>query len=178
MAKRKPTARRGQGQRKPRTPEQFFAQPSRRQATAMKAAHVLTAMRKDQLSLRRAAREEGIAPATVLRHAGKALCKTSQGTYRARKSDRLLRVLILPTPAGLAEIATLDSRAATITGEYWNAVDRFLETGGETELAQFRGVTITDAQGNAVPMLTDPDELERLGAAGILSFQSMYARAS
>jgi hypothetical protein len=178
MAKRKPTARRGQGKRKPRTPAQFFAQPPRRQATAMKAAHVLAAMRKDRISLRRAAREEGIAPATVLRHAGNALRKTAEGTYKARKSDRLLRVLILPTPNGLAEIATLDSRAATIAGEYWNAVNDFLETGDETELARFRGVTITDAQGNTVPLLTDADELERLGAAGILSFQSMYARAS
>ena len=127
--------------------------------------------------MRRAAREEGISPATVLRHAGKALRKTSGGTYEARKSDRLLRVLILPTPAGLAEIATLDSRAATVAGEYWNAVTHFLETGDETELARFRGVTITDAQGNAMPLLTDPDELERLGAAGVLSFQSLYARA-
>ena len=29
-----------------------------------------------------------------------------------------------------------------------------------------------------MPLLTDLDELERLGAAGVLSFQSLYARAA
>jgi hypothetical protein len=135
-------------------------------------------MRREKLSLRRASREEGVSAATVLRYAGSALRKTSVGTYKARKSDRLLRVIILPTSEGLAEIATLDSRAATLAGAYWNAVNRYLETGDEADLAVFRGVTVTDAQGNAVPLLTDTAELERLGSAGILSFQSMYARAS
>jgi hypothetical protein len=178
MAKRKRTARKNQVKRKPKTAGQFFAQSRRRQETAMKATHVLATMRRDKLSLQRAAREEGISPATVLRHAGSALRKSSAGTYKARKSDRLLRVIILPTPDGLAEIATVASRAGTIAGEYWNAVNRYLETGDETDLAAFRGVTIRDAQGNAVPLLTDTAELERLGSAGILSFQSMYARAS
>ena len=54
----------------------------------------------------------------------------------------------------------------------------YLETGDDTELARFRGKSIIDAQGNAVPLLTDLDELERLGSAGVLSFQSLYARAS
>ncbi len=87
-------------------------------------------------------------------------------------------MLVLPTPGGLAEIATLDSRAATLVGEYWNAVNLYLETGDDGELARFRGQSVIDAQGNAVPLLTDTDELERLGSAGVLSFQSLYAKAS
>lgn len=166
MSKRKRKKRIGQGKRKPRP------------TTPLKLARVVTAMRAENISLTHAAHEEGISRATVLRHAGKALRKTAKGTYKARKSDRLLRVLILPTPAGLAEIATADSRAATMVAEYWNAVNHYLETGDDAELSQFRGVTVTDAQGNAVPLLTDTDELDRLGAAGILSFQSLYARAS
>lgn len=165
MAKRKVKRRPGQGKRKPRTPQSTIAR-------------VVTTMRSDGLSLRRAAAEEGISPATVLRHAKGALRKTSQGRYRARKSDRLLRPLVIPSSQGLAEIATRDSRSATIVAEYWNAVNHYLETGDDTELSRFRGVTITAAQGNAVPLLTDTDELERLGSAGILSFQSIYARAS
>jgi len=163
MANRKPKRRARQG--KPRTPQHKFAR-------------IVTTMRTEGLSLTRAATEEGVSPATVLRHAKTALRKTANGRYKARKSDRLLRVLVIPTPDGLAEIATRDSRSATIVGEYWNAVHQHLETGDETELARFAGVTITDAQGNAVPLLTDTDELERLGSAGILSFQSLYARAS
>lgn len=178
MAKRKPKGRVGQGRRKPRTPTQYFAQPKRQQQSQLKAARVVSTMRMEKISLTRAAHEEGISPATVRRHARSALRKTSQGTYKARASDRMVRVLVIPAPNGLAEIATLDSRAASIVGEYWNAVHHYLETGDETELARFRGVSIIDAQGNAVPLLTDTAELERLGSAGVLSFQSLYARAS
>ncbi len=166
MAKRKTKRRTGQ------------AKPKPRQATKLKLARVVTAMRSEDISLSRAAREESVSPATVLRHAKGALRKNSRGTYKARASDRLLRVLVLPTLEGLAEIATVDSRSASIVGEYWNAVNHYLETGDETELVRFHGVSIIDARGNAVPLLTDTDELERLGSAGILSFQSMYARVS
>ena len=135
-------------------------------------------MRTEGLSLHAASREHSVSPKTVRRHARSALRKASQGTYKARKSDRLLRVLVIPTPDGLAEIATLDSRAASIVGEYWNAVNMYLATGDDSELARFSGMSIVDAEGNAVPLLTDLDELERLGSAGVLSFQSLYARAS
>lgn len=135
-------------------------------------------MRTEGISLHAASREHSVSPRTVRRHAGAALQKSSSGTYRARKSDRLLRVLVLPTPGGLAEIATMDSRAATIVAEYWNAVNLYLETGDDADVARFRGQSITDAQGHAVPLLTDLDELERLGSAGVLSFQSLYAKAS
>jgi len=166
MKKRKPKRRSGQGKRKPRP------------ATQLKLARVVTAMRTAGVSLTVASREEGISPATVLRHAKSAVRKTSQGRYKARKSDRLQRVLVIPTPGGLAEIATLDSRSATVLGEYWNAVNAYLETGDDTKLVRFRGVSVIDARGNAVALLSDTAELERLGSAGILSFQSMYARAS
>jgi hypothetical protein len=180
MAKRKTKSKSGQGKRtkKMRSAAQYFAQPQRRQETLKKAAHVLSAMRTEKVSLRQASREQGISPSTVLRHAKAGLRKTSGGTYKARASDKLLRVLVLPTPGGLAEIATLDSRAATLVAEYWNAVTQYLETGDDGELARFRGQSIIDAQGNAVPLLTDLEELERLGSAGVLSFQSLYAKAS
>jgi hypothetical protein len=178
MPKRKAKSRKGQGRRKPRTAAQHFAQPKRRKETQLKVAHVVAEMRTGKVSLRQASREQSISPSTVLRHAKAALRKTSRGTYAARGRDRLMRVLVLPTPDGLAEIATTDSRAATLVAEYWNAVNLFLATGDATELARFLDVSITGAQGNAVPLLTDLDELERLGSAGVLSFQSLYARAS
>jgi len=41
---------------------------------------------------------------------------------------------------------------------------------------RFDGHTIADTKGRRVPLLTDLDELERLGAAGTLSFESIYAK--
>ena len=129
MAERKAKRRAGQGKRR------TAAQPKRWQESQLKSARVLTTMRSENVSLAHAAREEGISPATVLRHAKGALRKTTQGRYKARKSDRLARSLVIPTPTGLAEIATMDSRAATVVGEYWNAVNTYLETGDETDLS-------------------------------------------
>lgn len=179
MAKRKSKARSGQGKRKaPRTAAQYFSRPTRQRESLAKTAHVLSAMRSEGLSLRKASREVGISSQTVRRHAGAALRKTQSGTYKARASDRMLRVLVLPTPSGLAEIATRDSRVATTVAEYWNAVHLFLQTGDDAELARFRGKHIIDAAGNRVPLLTGLDDLERLGGAGVLSFESLYARVA
>ena len=75
MAKRKTKRRTGQ------------AKPKPRQATKLKLARVVTAMRSEDISLSRAAREESVSPATVLRHAKGALRKNSRGTYKARASD-------------------------------------------------------------------------------------------
>jgi hypothetical protein len=172
--KRRPGQRKASPQ--PRTEEQFRALPERVQETWNRAAHVLTEMRHGS-SLRRAAIEVGIDPRTVRRLAGPALRKLPAGRYLATKSDRLLRMLILPTPSGLAEIAIKGSRDASTLAEYWNAVELFLQTGDETAVGAFKGRAVTNARGERVPLLTDPDELERLGSAGVLSFESLYARA-
>jgi hypothetical protein len=93
-----------------------------------------------------------------------------------RRRDAELRPLVIPTVDGLAEISIRDPRSATVIGRYWNAVRRFLETGDDSKLQRFQGKHVMTAAGDAVPLLTDLDELERLGAAGVLSFESIYAR--
>ena len=178
MAKPKKRSQAAPGKSKLRSATQYFAQPRRRQEAQLKAARVITAMRTEAVSLTRAAREENVSPGTVRRNAGSALRKTPRGTYKARASDRMLRVLVIPTSEGLAEIATRDSRSATIVGEHWNAVNHYLESGDDSQLARLRDVTVIDAEGNAVPLLTDTEELDRLASVGMLSFQSLYARAS
>ncbi|HET6274550.1 MAG TPA: hypothetical protein VFE16_01265 [Candidatus Cybelea sp.] len=160
----------------PLTAAQYYAQPSRQRESLQKAAHVLSAMRSEKISLAKAAREHAISPKTVRRYAGSALRKSSRGTYNVRASDTILRPLIIPAPGGITEIATRDSRSASIVAEYANAVQVFLQTGDNSELRPFRGEHIIDAEGNRIPLLTDLDELERLGAAGVLSFESLYAK--
>ena len=140
-------------------------------------AHVIRSMREG-ISLRKASLEHGISPRTVLRHAGSILRKNASGKYRPRGSDKLLRVLVMPTSQGLAEIATRDSRSASLIAEYSNAAQLYLQTGDDSRLRAFDGKHVVDAAGNRVSLLTDRDELERLGSAGVLSFESLYAKAS
>ena len=74
---------------------------------------------------------------------------------RLAHRDRLLRVLVIPTPDGLAEIATTDSRSATIVAEYWNAVQPLPGDRRRHRPCALSRRSIIDAQGNAVPLLTD-----------------------
>ncbi len=161
----------------PRTSEQYFARSERFQDRWSRVTHVIAMMRARGVSLRQASREFGIDPRTVVRLGGSALRKRASGRYAAKASDRLLRVLVVPTREGLREIAVRDSRQASQVAEYWNAVHRYLETGDDSALRKFRRKRITDANGVRVPLLTDLDELDRLGSAGVLSFESLSAKA-
>ena len=161
----------------PRTAPQYFAKAGRFQDTWNRVNHVITKMRADGLSLHRAAREIGISPRTVVRWAKSALRKNKIGRFVAKKTDRLVRVLKVLTLEGQRDIAIGDSRQASLLAGYWDAVQKYLESGAASGLAKFRGQVVTDASGSEIPLLTDLKELDRLGAAGVLSFESLYARS-
>ena len=145
-----------------------------------RALAALALMRRKKLSLTAAAKAEGTSPRTVRRYVGSALRqKGLRGRYKAKPRDRLLRVLRVPSrEEEPREIAIRDSRQARRVAEYSNAVERYLQTGDASALQKFRGKHITDASGTQVPLLTDLDELDRLGSAGVLSFESLYARST
>lgn len=160
----------------PRTSEQFSAKSAKFQDRWTRMTHVIAKMRSRGVSLRQASREFGLDPRTTLRLGGSALRKRSNGRYAAKPRDRLLRVIRVPTRKGPRPIAMRDSRQATEVAEYWNAVDRYLESGDDRALRKFHRKRITDATGTRVPLLTDLDELDRLGNAGVLSFESLYSK--
>jgi hypothetical protein len=135
-------------------------------------------MRAHGVSLAEAALDFDLDPRTVVRWSGSALKKNPSGRYAARKSDRLLRVLLIPTNYGTRELATRDSQQASKVAEYWDAVQRYLQRGDDSALRNFRGVRIRAASGESIPLLTEPEELDRLGNAGVLSFESLYARSA
>lgn len=89
-----------------------------------------------------------------------------------------MRVLKIPTSGGTRDIAVRGSQQATLLAEYWNAVHWYLETGDSSRLTKFRGKSIKDANGAEIPLPTDRAELNRLGSAGVLSFESLYARSA
>jgi hypothetical protein len=158
--------------------EQFFALRERGQEIQIAVANGVSLMRSDNLSASAAARATGISPSTLIRRGGSALQKLENGRYAANRYDDLVRVVIVVSESkGPMEVATSDSREASRAGKHSAAVQRYLETGDDSALRRFQGQHIIDAQGNRVALLTDPDELDRLGSAGELSFESLYARS-
>jgi hypothetical protein len=139
---------------------------------------VVSTMRSEKTSLQNAAQEQSISPRTVKRWAGSALQKRSNGKWVAKKNDTLLRLLTIPGPDGKREIGVRGSRKATQLAEYSNAVHRYLETGDASKLAKFRGKYIRAANGEKIAFITDRTTLNRLGSAGVLSFESLYSRSA
>ena len=143
--------------------------------TTTKAGQALTRMREGA-SLKKASREVGIDPRTVARVAGSALKQARSGRYVPGKSDRLQREVRIPSEGGLRDVTVRDSKQASLIGEYWNEVHAYLAKGDASGLARFAQAHVTDASGKRIPLLVDRDALDELGNAGVLSFESIYAR--
>jgi hypothetical protein len=169
----------GQSQFKaPKTIEEYFALTAVQQDLWRRSTHVVSEVRTERASLTAASRASGVDPDSVLQLVGSALRKNASGYFVATRSDRLLRVLAIPTLDGVGEIATRDSREASRLATYWDYVQKYLQTGDASGLERFEGANITDANGVQVPLLTDLDELDRLGSAGELSFETIYSGAA
>lgn len=158
----------------PQTKKQYFATSRKFQDMWDRIVQAPGLMRSRGLSLSQASEELGLNRHVVVRLARSAFRKRSNGRYVARSVDRLLRVLIVPTSKGLGEIAVRDSQQASRVGEYWVAVQKYLAKGDASALEKLRGERITDAQGKRIPLLTNLEELDRLGSAGVLNFESLY----
>jgi hypothetical protein len=162
----------------PRTAKQYSANPQRFQDLWNRVVAVISKLRSQRTSLQQTSREVGVSPRTVIRYGGSALRKGTSGRYQVKKRDRLLRMLMVPTHQGPHEIAVLDSRQASVLGEYWNAVHRYLATGDASGIKKFEGRHIIDADGKPITLLANLGELNRLGSAGVLSFESLYGRTA
>jgi|GEM_PF-1939279 hypothetical protein len=169
---------RGKRHVSPRTAEEHFAQSKQAQDKWNRVTHVISKMRAESVSLSEASREFGLDPRTVVRFGKPALKKRANGRYSAKPTDKLLRVLVMPTGDGLREVAVRDSRQATLLAKYWAAIQNYLETGDESALGKIRRKTITNSDGKRVRLIKDFAELDRQGSAGVLSFESLYAKAA
>jgi hypothetical protein len=105
---------------------------------------------------------------------GRPALRKVKGRYVATKADRLLRIITILVAKDKKEIATRDSRQASIVGGHWAAVQKYLQTGDDEALVKFKGKSIVDASGKRHRLLTNLEKLNRLASAGVLSFESMY----
>ncbi|WP_263365242.1 hypothetical protein [Edaphobacter bradus] len=162
----------------PRTVEDFHAMSEDARERWNRVAHVIQKVRKEGISVTQAAKDFALDRKEVIELGGRALRKRKNGRYEAKPHDRLIRFLVLPSPDGMKEVAIRDSRTASKIAAYSDAVHKFLQTGDESKLKPFRRLQFKDATGNSVTILTDPKQLTRLGSAGVLSFESLYARVA
>lgn len=161
----------------PKNLEQYNAMSEGRQALWNDLGQIVTEMTK-RSSLARASQKFGRDPRVIRRLDPLAFRKGKNGQYLPNLRHRLLRVLLIPTTMGVEEIGIRRFSQATLLADYWNAVQRFLETGDSSTLSAFEGKHVTDADGRQFPLITDTDELARLASAGVFSFESIYARAA
>lgn len=184
----KPAARKAATKRKrqraakkpkaPRSVAEYNAKPEQFKDRWDHVIGVISKMRAEDCSLETAAKEFHVDPNTVKRWAGSALRKQANGRWTTKKRDSLLRLLMIPTSNGTHEIAVRGSGQATQLSKYWISLQRYLQTGDSSELKKFDDKFITDANGKKVPLITDLRLLNRLGSAGVLSFESLYARTA
>lgn len=162
--------------RAPKTDAEFFAMSKPAQQVYTNVLSVIPKVKKG-VSRKRAMREVGVTQAQMDRFGASAFRKLKNGRWTAKTYDRLLRVVMVISLDGLVEVATRDSRQASKAGKHSAAVHRYLQTGDDSALTRFRGKNIIDAKGTRIPLLTDLEELDRSGSAGVLNFESLYARS-
>jgi len=162
--------------KKPRTARQYFAMSLREQEIWHSGAYVISRGRGGQ-PRRQASKEFSLAASTVV-ELGRPPVRKKNGRYVATKTDRLLRVIAILTDKGKKEVATRDSRQASLIGSHWAAVQKYLQTGDDSALLEFKKTRVIDASGKHHRLLTDLKELLRQASAGVLSFESMYAGGS
>jgi hypothetical protein len=98
---------------------------------------------------------------------------------KARKSlraNRRTHRVRVPAATGMRSLTVRTKKDASLAGKYWNAVHKYVAQGDASELKGFEGARITSAQGRHLLLLTDLKTLNRLAGAGVLSFESIYAR--
>jgi hypothetical protein len=164
--------------RAPRTVDDFSALSDQAREQWNRVAHVIQKVRSERISVTQAAKEFQIDRKKVIELGGSALRKQKNGRYEAKSFDRLLRVLVIPSSDGMKEVAIRDSRTASKIAEYSAAVRKFLYTGDQSKLRPFKRLRINDAEGNPIKLLTNGQQLTHLGSAGVLSFESLYARVA
>lgn len=164
---------------RPRTAEQYFAMSRHSQDVWDQVVQIPGIVRTQGVSLTTASKQIGLSPKIVMNLAKSAFKRNRNGRYIAEASDRLLRILVIPTKTGLQEIALNDSRQASLVGEFWNSLNRYLGPNADASgLAKFRKKSIRTASGKRIKLLTELNEITRQAHFGNLRFEDLYGRSA
>jgi hypothetical protein len=159
----------------PKTATDFFAMPEQHQQIYLNVLELISRMRAG-MSRRQGTRELKLTSRQVDRFGRSTMRKLKNGRWVAKSYDHLLRVVVVVSSEGLIEVGTRDSRQASKAGRHSAAVHKYLQTGDASGLTKLKDKYIIDAAGERIELLTDLEELDQLGSAGVLSFETLYAR--
>jgi hypothetical protein len=135
-----------------------------------RAFHAVTRMRREGLSPRDAARQEGTTLGTIRRHLPATLRRSKKGRWAVTKSDRYIRLLSLPGPHGPVIVRARGSEEARFASAYLASLARWSRTEKAQELGPFHWKQIGGYQ-----LITAPRTLRALRDAGLLQLDSLYA---
>jgi hypothetical protein len=136
---------------------------AREREDQLNAFAALKLMRREGLTAKQAAKVEGTTLKKMQRFVGAALRKRGKD-YVAAPSDRLIRRLKTVDARGIRFIVVRSSKAASLVGRHWNAIDDALK-GKPAALRWFRGKKIPY---NNLKFLTNLKALYRLQDGGFL----------
>lgn len=142
------------------------ALPPDAQASRRASLEAVALMRREGLPLAPAARRVGVSPSTVRFWAGEAVGAGG----RVRPGDRIPRSMLIATSGRVIVAEVRGSRQSSLLADYWNDVDRFLNTADMRLLARYRGKSVA---GHILE--TDPDVLENLALEGEMTFEDIYS---
>jgi hypothetical protein len=126
-------------------------------------------MRREGLSLSRAAEAAGTTRATVLAYAGAALESKTGGRWQAKPGDRLFARMPAMTVLGPALVDTRGSGARSLIGRHNAAIAHYRATGDTSRLARFQGKQV-----GGQLLETDPDVIDFWSIRAPDTFDRIY----
>jgi len=127
------------------------------------AFEVLRKMKRGE-SLTRASQEVGLSRQELLSYLRSAL-KNSSGRWYPKKIDYIERAMQIYEKGEVRTIIVTNSRDASIIGEYFTTVRKYLESGDYSVLKKFKKIIIIDAYGKKHRLETRPDKIRDIEEA-------------
>jgi len=124
---------------------------------------VLRRMKKGE-SLTSASKHVGLTKYDLLTYIRNALTKSS-GRWYPKQIDHIERAMQIYEKGEIKTIIVTNSRDASIIGEYFATVKKYLESGDPSVLKKFKKVVIIDAYGKKHRLETRPDKIRDIEEA-------------
>ena len=158
-----------------RSAERFLGKLGVRGSRAYdRTLEALSLMRKGATASQ-AAKKAGTTTKSIAKY-GKGAVERHGRRLVARDSDTLPRRMQMLMPDGIERnVIVRNSREAELLGRYANALQKY-QQGDRDALKPFEGKTVT-VNGKKVPLVTDPETVDTLTRAGVVSDWEPYERS-